>query len=227
MRPLSALAILAAFLAFPAHADHDFMYEVEVTNVTKGQTFTPILVATHTHHVRLFEPGQPAGEALEILAEAGDTEPLTNLLLSLGSQVGDVQTIPGLLGPGETTSIQVRASRHARRISVAAMLIPTNDTFFALHSERLPFTGRGAHFKAPAYDAGTEENDQSCANIPGPVCGGAAHSPGPNDGDEGHVHIGNGFHDLGDRDGAGNEVLGPFLYDWRNPVAHVKVRRVR
>jgi hypothetical protein len=190
MRPFSALGILAALLAFPAYADHDFRYEVEVTNLTKGQTFTPILVATHTQQVRLFEPGQPAGEALEILAEAGDTEPLTNLLLAHGSQVGDVQTIPGLLGPGETTSIQIAASRHARRISIAAMLIPTNDTFFALDSERLPFTGGGVRFQAPAYDAGTEENDQSCANIPGPVCGGEAHSPGPNDGDEGYVFVG-------------------------------------
>jgi hypothetical protein len=41
------------------------------------------------------------------------------------------------------------------------------------------------------------------------------------------VFIGNGFHDLGEQDEAGNEVLGPFLYDWRNPVALVKVRRVR
>jgi hypothetical protein len=227
MQPLPALLTLsAALLAFPAYANHDFIYEVEVTNVTKGQTFTPILVATHTRQVRLFELGQPAGEALEILAEAGDTQPLMDLLLSHGSQVDDVETIPGLLGPGETTALHVRSNRHGRRISVAAMLIPTNDTFFALHAERLPFWGT-AHYQAPAYDAGTEANDQNCANIPGPVCGGAAHSPGPNDGDEGYVFIGNGFHDLGEEDEKDNEVLGPLSYDWRNPVARVKVRRVR
>ena len=29
------------------------------------------------------------------------------------------------------------------------------------------------------------------------------------------------------RDDEGNEILGPFTYDWRNPVARATVRRIR
>jgi hypothetical protein len=106
------------------------------------------------------------------------------------------------------------------------MLIPTNDTFFALDSFVLPIVGAKTR-SVPAYDAGTEANDQRCATIPGPRCGGEGHSPVPDDGDEGHVHIGNGFHELGTDDGQGGEVLTPFAYDWRNPVARITVRRLR
>jgi hypothetical protein len=217
----AALALAAA----PALADGGARYEIEITNITKGQTFTPILVTTHSRSVQLFELGDPASEALEILAEAGDTGPIGDYLNAQGRKVGEVATIPGLLGPGETARVEIRATGRARHLSAAAMLIPTNDTFFAVNGVRLPRWGDT--FTALAYDAGTEENDQSCRNIPGPRCGGEGHSPEPGDGDEGHVHVGNGFHELGDVDSEGAEVLGPFTYDWRNPVALVTVRRVR
>ena len=72
------------------------------------------------------------------------------------------------------------------------MLIPTNDTFVALDSVRLPRVGSTARL-AIAYDAGTEANDQNCNNMPGPRCGGVGFSPGPNVGDEGYVYVSNGF----------------------------------
>jgi hypothetical protein len=106
------------------------------------------------------------------------------------------------------------------------MLIPTNDTFFALNRQRLPLRGSVTFF-AEAYDAGTETNDQNCSNIPGPRCGGEGLSTGINSGDEGFVHVGNGFHELGEGDGATGEVLRPFQYDWRNPVAMIRIKRVR
>ena len=76
----------------------------------------------------------------------------------------------------------------------------------------------------PAYDAGTEYNDQDCANIPGPRCGGAGFDPVPAEGDEGYVHISNGFHELDAEPIV--EILGPHVYDWRNPVAVITVTRV-
>lgn len=221
---LLAPAVLLVAVA-PALADGNARYEIEITNTTKGQTFTPILVTTHASSVQLFELGDPASEALEILAEAGETGPISDALSAQGRKVGEVVTIPGLLGPGETARVEIRATSRARHLSVAAMLIPTNDTFFALDGVRLPKWRET--FAALAYDAGTEANDQSCRNIPGPRCKGEGHSPEPSDGDEGHVYVGNGFHELGDVDAAEAEVLGPFPYDWRNPVALVAVRRVR
>lgn len=198
-------------------------YKVTITNLTPGQTFTPQLLTTHSGHVRLFELGQPSTTSLEILAEAGDTSHLTNELLAAPDQVSMAVTVPGLLGPGQSVSYEVTTSRQHQYLSMASMLIPTNDTFVAVDRLRLPHRGSRTTL-ALAYDAGTEANDQNCLNIPGPRCAGTGHSPGPNEGDEGFVHVSNGFHDLADA--TEGEVLGPRVYDWRNPVARIVVKRI-
>jgi hypothetical protein len=192
-------------------------WQVEVTNVTPGQSFTPILAVTHYPPLKLFEVGQPASPGLATLAEAGDTAPLT-MELRAQRRTAAAQTVDGLLGPGETRSFEVEG-RVGQNLSLAAMLIPTNDTFFAMNSVTLPLAGR-VTVEALAYDAGSEVNDQDCANIPGPRCGGVGASPAPGKGDEGFVHVGNGFHDLG------QGVLAPAHYDWNNPVAIVTIRRM-
>ena len=217
------LAILATLAATAAQADYTVKYEVTITNVTRGQTFTPQLVVAHSRGVRLFKLGAPASLSLEILAEAGDTSPLTDDLLAHSYRVSDVHTVPGLLGPGESVTTTLEATPHHRYLSLAAMLIPTNDTFVALNGVPLP--RRAAAHMALGYDAGTEANDQNCLNIPGPRCGGEGHSSKTSDGDEGHIHISNGFHLLPAADGG--EVLEPSGYDWRNPIARVAVRRLR
>ncbi len=222
----SAFALATLLFGTAALADNPATYEVTITNITKAQSFTPSVVAIHDRSVAIFRSGAPAGLPLEILAEAGDTSPLTTALLAQGAAVGAVQTIPGLLGPGQTKTLVIESPRFQRYISVAAMLIPTNDNFYALNGALLPLFGSET-YTVPAYDSGTEANDQACANIPGPRCGGEGYSPGPNPGDEGFVFIGNGFHDLGSTDEQGGEVLMPFDYDWRNPVARVTIRRMR
>jgi hypothetical protein len=193
-------------------------WQVEVTNVTPGQSFTPILAVSHYPPTHLFALGEPASPGLAALAEGGDTAPLAAEVEALRG-VGPVQTIGGLLGPGETRRFEVEG-RIGQNLSLAAMLIPTNDTFFAVDAVLLPIVGRVA-IHALGYDAGSEPNDQNCANIPGPRCGGAGTSPNPDPGDEGFVHVGNGFHDLGDAP----QVLKPAHYDWNNPVAVITIRR--
>lgn len=222
-----ALLSIASSFALADRNRYQFTYEVTITNITRGQTFTPQLVVTHSKNIALFEVGDLATKELAILAEGGNTQPLTDVLSSLGKDVGEAKTIPGLLGPGETISTTITANPYKQPvISMAAMLIPTNDTFVAMNSVKLPFRGkRVRHLKA--YDAGTEFNDQNCANIPGPRCGGQGSSPEPSDSDEGYIYISNGFHDLGSADEFGNEILGPAVYDWRNPVAKITVQRVR
>ena len=69
----------------------------------------------------------------------------------------------------------------------------------------------------PAYDAGTEVNDEKCENIPGPPCD----DKGANGVEEGGVvHIHNGIH------GIGGDGVEPAEHDWRNPVAKITVTRV-
>jgi Spondin_N len=214
---LATTLILSSSIALAQRAVD---YEVTITNITRGQTFTPQLVVTHPANVQLFELGGIASEPLEILAEGGDTQPLT---LELTNVAQDVQTIGGLLAPGASASIMVSGNPGRDHISVAAMLIPTNDTFMALNNVPLPKKG-SAIFQVPGYDSGTEENDQSCANIPGPRCpGGVGYVPG---GGEGYIYIGNGFHELGAAGEGEAEILGPLVYDWRNSVAQVTVSRM-
>jgi len=228
-----AMILAATLLSTTALADRNALYEVTVTNLTPGQTFTPILVALHDPRQSLFTPGDPASEALGILAEEGDTAPLTEALENAGVPALQITTIfgpdpstpPPLTGPGQSASIEVSGPRRRGRLSIAAMLIPTNDTFVSLNSVELPRFGQRTYI-ALAYDAGTEANDQNCANIPGPRCGGEGVSA-PADSDEGFVHVSNGFHELGSADDLGNEILGPMTYDWHNPVAEVTVRRIR
>lgn len=209
---------LAALVMSPALADdrnRAAFFEVTVTNITAAQTFTPILVATHASDSVLFRLGEPASAELAELAEGGDTAPLA-AVLAQNADVLDVQSTSGLLLPGHSAMIRVATRGRFDRVSVAAMLIPTNDSFLALNGMEGPSGRRTIAVSVPAYDAGSEPNDNRCVSIPGPVCGGEGTSP--NAGGEGHVHIGRGIHANGDLD--------PALYDWRNPVARITVRRV-
>ena len=198
---------------FPSPSNSTFeSYEVSITNLTPGQTFTPQLLVAHTADISLFQIGEPASMELEMLAEGGDTGPLTDAVLTVAS---DAMTIDGLLEPGQTVVATISAQGDDV-VSMAAMLIPTNDTFVALNGMSLPQVGSVTYY-VKAYDAGTEENDQNCRSIPGPRCGGEGYNGELTSGEEGFVHVSNGFHRL-----PGN-TLRPNTYDWRNPVARVTV----
>jgi hypothetical protein len=195
-------------------------FEVTVTNFTRGQQFTPILVASHQKGVRLFTLGSPASSELVTLAEEGNTVPLAALLLATPG-VSDIAASAGLLNPGQSVTISVDAGGGFDHLSVAAMLIPTNDGFFALNGVEGPRGDQTLTLYSPAYDAGSERNDELCASIPGPFfaeCGGAG-SGGKPGGGEGYVHIHAGIHGIGDLD--------PAQRDWRNPVAQITIRRSR
>lgn len=218
---LALLGGLAAGTAALADDDHPGgRFEVTIINLTRGQQFTPFLVATHKAGVRLFEPGQPASAELATLAEEGNTAPLA-AALSAHPDVGQVVTGSGLTHAGGRVTLFVDARRGFGWLSLASMLIPTNDAFVALGGVALP---RGRHamtFTAPAYDAGSERNDELCASIPGPFfpeCGGSGGGGAPIGAEEGYVHIHAGIHGIGSFQAADR--------DWRNPVALIRVRRV-
>lgn len=219
-KQMAAVLFVSAFI-FTAQVQADnFTYEVSVTNLTRGQSFTPILMATHQHGPQIFTLGSPASDELATLAESGETAPLSAALIATG-KTAEVKTADGLLEPGATRTVTITTIRKARYFSMAAMLIPTNDAFVSLKSVPLPKGKRGVAYYATAYDAGSEPNDELCANIPGPVCGGVGGSPGV--GGEDYVHVHAGIHSNGDDD----VVLKAAERDWRNPVALVKIIRVR
>ena len=194
-------------------------YHVTITNLTNAIIFTPILVASHRKRIDLIELGSPASKELTAIAEAGDTALLETALKDT-KHVADVQNSGSPLFPGKSVTVVVKARHGARRISLAAMMLPTNDGFIALDSVSAPKRGTQTYY-SPGYDAGTEPNDEMCINIPGPICGGEGLSDDENLDDEGYVHIHRGIHGVGDLH------LQPAIYDWRNPVARITVTRVR
>ena len=191
-------------------------FEVTITNITRGEIFTPIMVASHGPEIKLFRLGKHAGTELEMLAEGGDTGPLSARLKGAGAL--DVVTTGDVLPPGQSVTVHVRTNTRNDRVSVASMLVPTNDAFFAVNGVQGPRQHRSKTYMSPAYDAGTETNDEMCVSIPGPpfICNGEGYN---SDGGEGYVYIHSGIHGIADLPAAN--------HDWNNPVAKIKIRKVR
>ena len=204
----------ATLLSGGVSADKDNRrFEVTITNITQGEIFTPIMVASHGKGVKLYELGSPASPELEMLAEGGDTQPLSDALKAAGAL--DVVTAADVLPPGQSVTLYVKMDRKNKYVSVASMLVPTNDGFFAVNGIRGSHYGHTQVYFSPAYDAGTEENDELCVNIPGPpfICAGEGFNP---NGGEGYVYIHPGIQGGGD--------LIASEHDWRNPVAKISIR---
>ena len=206
-----------------ATRNNNLMYKVEITNITRGSLFTPILVASHRSGVSLFKLGEPASDELAMLAEGGDIAPLNDVLLGDSDVVGTDHS-EGLLEPGHSVTVYVPAG-NANRISLAAMILPTNDGFIALNGVEVPRSGSQT-FVVNGYDAGSEPNDELCnstfpmqSTIPGPGCGGMEGGISPEASGEGFVHIHAGIH------GIGGVIAAD--HDWRNPMAVVTVQKVQ
>ncbi len=194
-------------------------YEVSITNLTRGQIFSPPVVAIHNGRLDpLFTLGEKASMVLAGVAEDAINKPLVDKL-SNSHNVLDVKEIFGINGPilpGETATVTLAGNPHwFNKISLVSMLVITNDAFCGLNGARLPHSG-ARQYQSPAYDAGSETNNESCDYIPGPPC----NNPMKRDTSmaEGYVHIHAGIHGIGD--------LSPSMYDWRNNVAQIKVRRI-
>ena len=219
-KTLLSLVVLASLSFVSAiNANAAVMYDVKITNITKGITFTPFIVASHQRPSSLFTLGEAASSDLEAIAEGGDTSGLQSTLESASSlRVRDIGTSTGTLAPGASTTVTVKAGR---LLTIASMLLPTNDAFVALRngSVNVRSLRRGGTetFTLRAYDAGTEVNDEACDSIPGPALG-ACPGGGTGGTDEnGFVHVSSGIR------GAGELVEAD--HDWKNPVAIVTVTR--
>ena len=216
----AARLVLVAALVFTtsqAFASGGRDFHVTITNLSHSITFTPILVASHRRPLTVFELGTPASDDLRALAESGNVAPMTTSLKG-ESGVVDVQNSGDLLMPGKSVTVIVSAAHGAKFISVGSMMLPTNDGFIGVNSAEVSKRG-SATFFSPGYDSGSELNDELCANIPGPTCGGAGPSAGDDPVTEGYVHVHRGIHGIAD--------LSAAVYDWRNPVARITVTRVR
>jgi hypothetical protein len=202
-------------------------FEVSITNTSK-QILSPAVVASHNAAMSpIFTVGEPASSELAAVAEDAMLDPLMSAL-SASPNVIEVATITGVNGPilpGETASVVLDAGNgfHSNRISLVGMLVTTNDAFYGLDAVTAtllpPYltTERIKTFYSPAYDAGSEFNNEDCDYIPGPPCGNGGVRDTTDA--EGFVHTHPGIHGTAD--------LVPAEHDWRNPVAKITVRLFR
>ncbi|WP_025819506.1 spondin domain-containing protein [Shewanella marina] len=213
----SSLLILTLAASASAFADNQRVYEVTVTNLTKGIAFTPFLGATHKKGMQLFRLGHAASDNVANVAEGGDISGLKDELDNTYS-VASTAASAGLLTHGQSVTFTIDGQARFNHLSLISMLLPTNDTMVSLRGKKLPKQkGQVVHYRMHAYDAGTEVNSELCSDIPGPQCGGNPFSV-PAASDEGYVYPSPGIH--------GEADLSRFDYGWQAAVAKVKIKRI-
>jgi hypothetical protein len=216
---LILILILTSGLSFADQERYIRKYEITITNLTRGQVFSPPIVISHNRNFRLFTLGDAASDGLALLAEEGNPEELIDALIpKFDYAVADGPVLPGA---SESVTLEINKRGGSSLISVAGMLVTTNDAFFAVRD--IWFLGKDKVIvEALTYDAGSEQNSENCDFIPGPPCGNSpAHDPAE---PEGYVHIHAGTHGIGP-DGQDPRV-DPAIHDWRNPVAKITIRRI-
>ena len=177
---LAATAFSGVGAVAAAEMDDQATYRVTVANLASGQPLTPPLVVLHDAKTSIAEIGAPASDGLQQLAENGNPAVLVDALTGAdgigGVVVGEHPVVSGgIPGAAEVPSfatIEVSGDRKADRISVASMLICTNDGLSIALDQKLPKkVGARSVFYSGAYDAGTEINTESFADIVPPCQG--------------------------------------------------------
>lgn len=146
---------------------------VENLQPEDGFFYTPVWIGLHNGSFDLFNSGERASNGLEILAETGNTQPLSDEFSAPGrldTTVGD-----GPIGPGTTSvgSIDIINPANYRYLTLASMLIPSNDAFFGNGDpQAYEIFDAAGNFGGPVtidifggnvYDSGTEVNNGSGA----------------------------------------------------------------
>jgi len=145
-------------------------YSVRITNLTNAQPLSPPVAMLHDSSFSFWKIGDAASVALEMMAEGGDG----SALLALASTNPQHQsTAP--IGPGASDEFMLETDDATLNLlSVAGMLVNTNDAFSGLNSIELSAltSGQTSVFLTHAYDSGTEVNSELAGTMPGPADGG-------------------------------------------------------
>ena len=187
-------------------------YRVTITNATTHHVITPPLIVIHNRHFKLFEVATAASEGLATQAETGNPAILAS---EVNGARGVYKVITGdaVIVYGSKASFYFRAPKKAK-ISMTGMLATSNDAFTAISAKALP--KKSVSYMATTYDAGSEDNNELCIDIPGPPCGGT-NAADSSDG-EGFISIHNGISGVGD--------LRPSDLDWRGATSIVTITRI-
>lgn len=236
--PAIAVGGAAGLLLAPAAFAHPREYEVTVENLTYGQALSPPVVAAHKRKHVVFDVGQPASVGIREIAENGSNAPLLAQLDADPFNVvgGVAEGAAPLVPPGvpgdamfdQSATIGVEAPRNANRLSLATMLICTNDGFTGIDSLALPDqVGQSRVRTTAGYDAHTERNTEDYADLVPPcqgLIGDSSGEPGTGSSNPALAEGGVIAHHAGILGGIGD--LDPAIHGWTDPVARVTVKRI-
>lgn len=200
-------------------------FTVTVVNLTNAQPLSPIAIIGHLSGYSVFSVGSAARPGLEELAEGGDNSSFVAEALA-NSAVLDAASGAAPIGPGgsDMASIGILDSdRPELRISVATMLVNTNDAFSGLNSVAVGDMAVGdvMAFNSIAYDAGTEADTEMAIHIPGPAGGGEGfNSLRDDDADRVSMHSGVVSQDDGL---ASSDLTEQHRFD--NPAIRIRIER--
>jgi hypothetical protein len=235
-RLLAALLVLVAASAVTAAASGDgglATYRVTLVNLTGGQPFSPPVAATHVPGVHMFQVGQLATDELAAIAQDGDEVPMATRFTGAHGVTAVVDVGRPLTPHGkvvgtftDTAEFEIQAGPHDR-LSLATMLICTNDGFLGLDGVRLPSSGSRTFFLA-GYDAGREDNTEQSVDLVDPCSAlGPFTLPGDPDGNVDDAVATSPPQPIALHAGiSGVGELSPDHHGWHDPVALVRVERI-
>lgn len=149
----------------------DAEFEVRLTNLTNGQTLSPVAVMMHKSGFNSFVDGEASSLALELLAEGGDNTDVLGEVQAATQHVASASTAgavgPGVISPAVTLTVP-NDDLGDLQLSVISMLVVTNDAFTGLNATDISNmqTGESRTFNGPTWDSGTEANSETAATIP-------------------------------------------------------------
>ena len=141
-----------------------YTYSVTIKNLTQGQPMSPFVLLAHDEGM-LFNIGDSASESLEYMAEGGQTS-----MLLAQDWVSESTTASAMLMPGQSVTLMLEdLDMMPNYLSVASMLVATNDGFTAVNAfdTSMLMDGESYTLMGNVYDSGTELNSEMAGTMPG------------------------------------------------------------
>jgi len=194
-------------------------YELVISNLTNAQPLSAPTVLLHDSG-EVFEIGKTATDALELLAESGDSSEIVE-----GSFVDSYSVDSGGLTYGATTTVTVSHTSAVTYLSLVSMLGNTNDAFTGLNKVDISALSinDSVKYSTVAYDAGTEANTEDADTVPGPAAGGEAYNAVRDD-SANFVRMHSGI--VSNDDGLTSSAL-TYQHKFDNPIMSVTITRIQ
>lgn len=207
-------------------ATASYTYEVTITNLTTGQPLSPAIAVTHAPRVELFRVGRSASKGIQAIAEDGNpavAEAMLRGVLGVYDVVATSAPVHRIGGPGPNTlTFQITADDERQLLSLATMLICSNDGFAGVRGVALPTDATPVTYYAAGYDAGTERNTEADGDIVPPCFGIGPVNSGT--GGAGRVPEARSVRMHPQFDG--RRALSNPYHGWTGPVAKVTIQRL-